>query len=237
MKYKLIIFLSITITVFSIEKSYTQELDHEIWNQLLKKYVSENGTVTYSNFDEDLLNTYLKELETNQPNDSWSKNKVLSYWINAYNAFTIKLILKNFPLNSIKDIKDPWNQKFIPLKDEQLISLNDIEHRILRKMNEPRIHFGINCASISCPKLLNEAFTSKNVDLQLNKASLDFINDKSKNNISTYRIVVSPIFDWFKEDFTKNQTLIEFLNKYSDTTINEHATLSYLKYNWNINGK
>lgn len=237
MKYKLIIFLSITITVFSIEKGSAQKLDHEIWNQLLKKYVSENGTVAYSNFDEDLLNTYLKELETNQPNDSWSKNKVLSYWINAYNAFTIKLILKNFPLNSIKDIKDPWNQKFIPLKNEQLISLNDIEHRILRKMNEPRIHFGINCASISCPKLLNEAFTSKNVDLQLNKASLDFINDKSKNNISTYRIVVSPIFDWFKEDFTKNQTLIEFLNKYSDTTINEHATLSYLKYNWNINGK
>ncbi|WP_417443116.1 DUF547 domain-containing protein [Joostella sp.] len=237
MKYKLIIFLSITITVFSIEKGSAQELDHEIWNQLLKKHVSENGTVAYNNFDEDLLNTYLKELEINQPNDSWSKNKVLSYWINAYNAFTIKLILKNFPLNSIKDIKDPWKLKFIPLKDEQLISLNDIEHRILRKMNEPRIHFGINCASISCPKLLNEAFTSKNVDLQLNKASLDFINDKSKNNISTYRIVVSPIFDWFKEDFTKNQTLIEFLNKYSDTTINEHATLSYLKYNWNLNGK
>jgi hypothetical protein len=95
------------------------------------------------------LQAYLNELSANVPTKSWSKNATLAYWINAYNAYTVKLILDNYPTKSIKDINDPWGKKFFSL--EIKYSLEEIEHEILRKMNEPRIHFAINCASFLVP--------------------------------------------------------------------------------------
>ena len=102
-------------------------------------------------------------------------------------------------------------------------------------MNDPRIHFGINCASFSCPPLLNEAFTSNKVDSQLDELSRKFINDTRRNSISENNIRVSKIFTWFSKDFKKNGSLIDFLNQYSNTPISSKAKLRYQDYNWDLN--
>ena len=145
-----------TTTIETVKSPF----NHSLWNDLLQKHVSVQGNVNYKGFKLDYsdLERYLQSLSDNIPNKSWSKAEKLSYWINAYNAYTIKLIIDKYPLKSIKDINRPWDQRFIKL-GEKIYTLNDIEHEILRKMNEPRIHFAIVCASISCPKLQNEAFT------------------------------------------------------------------------------
>ena len=109
-------------------------------------------------------------MSANAPNDEWSIDAKKAYWINAYNAFTIQLILKNYPLKSIKDLKRPWGLSFIKI-DGGKIALNTIEHEILRPMGDPRIHFAIVCASKSCPKLLNYAYESETLDQQDRKAA------------------------------------------------------------------
>ena len=215
---------------------YSQKNTHQKWNELLKNHVSENGNVDYKGFKKDqvALESYLELLSKNLPEKSWTKNATLAYWINAYNAFTVKLILDNYPVKSIKKINSPWDKEFINLGNKKY-SLGEIEHKILRKMNEPRIHFAINCASYSCPNLLNEAYTEKNLNNQLEAAAKSFINDKSKNNITANTIEISSIFDWFTGDFKKKGTLIDFLNKYSSVKINAKAKISYKEYNWNLN--
>ena len=220
-----------------------QKISHEKWNKLLHKYVSEKGFVNYQGFKNDpLFNQYLNELSNHPPQRNWSKNEKLAYWINAYNAFTIKLILDNYPVKSIKDIGgtfgSPWDVEFIQIAG-RTYNLNQIEHEILRKQfNEPRIHFAIVCASISCPKLRNEAYVPEKLNEQLNDQAKDFINDPSKNYISANSVKLSQIFNWFKADFTKNgQSIIDFINQYANVKINPKAKISYLKYNWNLNGK
>ena len=221
-------------------------VSHELFNSLLKKHVAATGKVNYQGFIQDStqLNRYLQLLSNNVPAPSWSRNDQLAYWINAYNAFTIQLIIRNYPLKSIKDIgsriqipfvNSPWDIKFIRLGKE-LYDLNNIEHDILRsKFNEPRIHFAIVCASVSCPKLLNQAYTAEKLDQQLNEQAKAFINDPARNQISPDNIQVSRIFSWFKGDFTKQGSLISFLNQYTQVKINADARVSYLDYNWQLN--
>ncbi|MFT6716812.1 MAG: hypothetical protein ACJA0Q_001460, partial [Saprospiraceae bacterium] len=165
----------------------------------------------------------------------WSKNEQLAFWINAYNAFTVKLILNNYPTKSINDLTKPWDEKFFSIGGIKM-NLNHIEHKILRvKFKEPRIHFAIVCASFSCPKLSNKAFTAKNVQVQLATLTKGFVNDTKRNKITANKIEISEIFNWFKGDFTKKGSLIEFLNKYSNVKINAKAKVSHLKYNWSLN--
>jgi hypothetical protein len=223
-----------TYSVNNIEA--TRTIDHTQWNALLSKYVSKEGKVNYKGFkkDEKALQQYLEVLQKNVPSDSWTKNEKLAYWINAYNAFTVQLILDHYPVKSIKDIKDPWGKEFIAIGNETY-SLEDIEHEILRKMNEPRIHFAINCASYSCPNLLNQAYTTENMDEQLDTAAKHFVNDTSKNSISKEAVEISKIFDWFSGDFKINGTLEQFLNKYSDVNINKNVKIKYKEYNWSLN--
>jgi hypothetical protein len=113
--------------------------------------------------------------------------------------------------------------------------LGEIEHKILRKMNEPRIHFAINCASFSCPNLANEAYTEDKLEQQLTHVTKRFINDNSKNTIATNKADISQLFDWFSGDFKKNGSVIDFINKYSKVQINAKAKISYKEYNWNLN--
>ena len=216
--------------------AFAQNVDHNPWNALLIKQVSNDGKVDYRGFKTDLknLDNYLEAISNNNPEKFTSKNEKLAYWINIYNAFTIKLIVDNYPLKSIKDIKQPWDKKFIPIGDE-LLSLNYIEHEILRKMNEPRIHFAINCASKSCPKLYNKAFTPENLDETLTILTKEFLLDSTKNSISKNEIEISKIFKWFKKDFEKNETLIDFLNRYSKINISPNAKIKFKDYNWNLN--
>ncbi len=215
---------------------YTEAFDHAIFNDLLKKHVSSDGNVNYNGFKSDskTLQSYIDLLKTYQPIDSWTKKDKFAYWINAYNALTIDLILRNYPTKSIKDIKDPWDQRLWKL-GEKWHTLNDIEHKILRKMNEPRIHFAIVCASVSCPKLQNEAFTASNLEEQLTNATKEFLTDTSKNELSKDNITLSKIFKWFKKDFEQNGSLIDFLNQYSDVSISNGAKKSYKDYNWELN--
>ena len=202
----------------------------------MEKHVSKNGSVNYKAFQQDSkkLEAYLTELSANVPSKSWSKNATLAYWINAYNAYTVQLILNNYPTKSIKDIKDPWGKKFFTLGNKKY-SLEEIEHEILRKMNEPRIHFAINCASFSCPNLLKEAYTEAKLDQQLTTAAKGFVNDATKNTITVNKIEISKIFDWFEGDFEQNGSVIDFLNKYSTVKINSEAEVKYKDYNWSLN--
>jgi hypothetical protein len=220
---------------------------HQLWNELLKVNVKPNGQVDYKGFirEKPKLESYLKLLSENAPDRSkWSKNEQLAYWINVYNAYTVKLIVDFYPTKSIRDlgprikiplIKDVWHYKFFKIAGVEM-SLDEVEHSILRKeFEEPRIHFAINCASVSCPPLLNEAFVANNLENQLMRVTTTFVNDPSRNKISSQSAQLSSIFSWFKGDFTKKGTLIEFLNRYSKVKISPNARISFLDYNWNLN--
>lgn len=212
------------------------EADHKSWDRLLHSFVDEKGNVDYRGFkkESETLNRYLEQLGSNTVSENWSREKKLAYYINLYNAATVKLILDNYPLASIRDINKPWDRAWIEYGGE-FISLGEIEHQILRKMNEPRIHFAINCASYSCPKLLNEAYTEGKLEKQLDKASKDFVNDPSRNKISENKVALSKIFKWYKKDFENNGSLIVYLNQYLKSSINPDAKIEYLKYNWSLN--
>ena len=217
--------------------SLITNFDHTIWNDLLHSFVNDQGIVNYEGFNKEQskLNSYLNQLSETPPEASWNSDSTLAFWINAYNAYTVKLILNNYPVNSIKDIKDPWNQRFIPI-GEKWYTLNDIEHRIIRKMGEPRIHFALVCAAMSCPKLYNKAFNPNTLNEDLTKLTQEFLADSSKNEISQNSIKLSKIFKWYGKDFkTKDQDLIDFLNQYSEVKILPKAKKSFKDYNWKLN--
>ena len=144
-----------------------------------------NGKVNYAAWKKKskLLDDYIQVLQEQPPHDQWSKAEHLAYWINAYNALTVQLILKYYPLNSIQDIRKPWEQIVFRVK-EQNYTLNAIEHQVLRKMDEPRIHFAINCASASCPKLAQKSYTAINLEAELQAATKAFLCDPEKYSYS-----------------------------------------------------
>lgn len=227
--------------------STSKPVSHAAFDSLLRKHVNTEGWVDYEGFIKDsaLLNSYLSLLSKGYPNDkNWSKNEQKAYWINAYNAFTIKLICDHYPLESIKDIQkgipfvsDTWAIDFIKIEGK-MYNLNNIEHGILRpKYNDPRIHAAINCASQSCPKLLNEAFIGEKLDAQLDMVMKNFINDETRNKISSSKKAeLSKIFSWFSGDFKKdNPSVIAFINKFSKIKIDEKADISYMDYDWKLN--
>lgn len=220
---------------------------HQTWNELLQQHVSKTGEVNYKGFikDKAKLQRYLNAISNTPPDKkTWTKEEQLAYWINAYNAYTVKLIIDNYPLKSIQDLhptlKVPgvntvWHKKFFQIGGQEA-SLDEIEHKILRKeFNEPRIHFAINCASFSCPPLRNEAFIASKLNKQLDEMAKAFINDPKRNKISSDKAELSQIFNWFKGDFTKKGSLIDFLNKYSKTKIKPNAKIDYMDYDWSLN--
>ncbi|MEL6672997.1 MAG: DUF547 domain-containing protein [Bacteroidota bacterium] len=210
---------------------------HAAWNALLKEFVTRSGKVNYKGLKAQSarLQAYLDELAKAVPGAGWSRNEAMAYWINAYNAFTVKLILDHYPLQSITKLNKPWDQKFIQLAGKSY-SLNQIEHEILRKQYfDPRIHFVVNCASFSCPTLLNQAFLPETLNSQLARQATAFINDTRHNSISADQAEISQLFEWYNGDFTKKSDLIQYLNKYSKTKLNPDAKLSFRPYNWNLN--
>ncbi|MDN3666279.1 DUF547 domain-containing protein [Algibacter miyuki] len=212
---------------------------HQLWDELLQKHVSDAGQVNYKTFklDHKKLLSYIEVLNVTYTNEGFknlSKTETLAFWINAYNAMTVDLILRNYPLKSIKDIDKPWEQRLWKL-DKKWFNLSEIEHEILRKMDEPRIHFAIVCASFSCPKLQNKAFTSESLETQLTEATKEFLSDTNRNNISENHIEISKIFQWFAKDFKKDGSLIDFLNQYTSVDISAKAKKSFKDYNWDLN--
>lgn len=220
--------------------------DHEGWTTLLEKHVKEGGMVDYKGFIEDksMLNAYAQLLSDNPPADNWTDNEKIAYWINAYNVFTVKLIVDNYPVNSIKDlnpsisiptVRSIWTKEWFQIGGEDF-SLDQIEHKILRKdFEEPRIHFAVNCASISCPVLRAEAYEPDRLDAQLDEQARIFLNDETRNLIDTDKPRVSKLFSWFTGDFTNGQTVAEFINRYSKKQLDPDVKLRYLDYDWALN--
>lgn len=227
-----------------IRKKDAPVVSHEIWDGLLKQHVNEKGWVNYEGFVTDSIEfkSYLTLLSENPPAKNWTENDRLAYWINAYNAFTVEIVRRNYPEESIRDIgkgipfvNTVWDIKFIKIGSKTL-DLNNMEHNILRKeFEEPRIHFAINCASYSCPPLRAEAFTGAKVDQQLDEQARVFINDGFRNVITEDKLELSKIFKWFGGDFTKEKSLLEFIRPYSEVEFKETAEVVHLEYKWNLN--
>ncbi len=220
--------------------SFSLSAQSSILNELLSKHVNNSGWVDYKGLqkEEAKLDKYLTFLNSSDIK-GWSENKRKAFWMNAYNAYTLKMILDHYPLKSIMDIKlkekGAWDIPYAKVGGE-VYTLNAIEHEILRpKFKDPRIHAGINCASYSCPPILNKAFTEANVNSLLELAFRNFVNDPLRNKISKDKIEISQLFDWFKSDFTDGESVIDYLNKYSKTKISKTAKITYLKYNWALN--
>lgn len=219
---------------------------NEVFSSLLKKYVTDMGFVDYKGFisERNIFEEYLNSLSSTPPDRSWNKNEQIAYWINAYNAFTIKLIIDHYPLKSIKDIgpyiqiprvNTPWQKKFIQIGNKTY-NLDKIEHSILRsKFNDPRIHFALVCASISCPKLRREAYEASKLDDQLNEQGKHFLANQNKNIIEADKLKLSKYFTWYKGDFTQDGSLIDYLNIFAPVKINSQAEIDYLEYNWGLN--
>ena len=178
----------------------------------------------------------------NPPSPNWNRNEEMAFWINAYNAYTVKLILSNYPIKGIKEIggripfvNSTWDIKFIKIGDE-LLDLNNIEHSKLRKkFNDPRIHMVLVCASKSCPALPQEAIRSSTLDSQLDQASIIFVNDPFKNSITDTSIQLSMIFKWYAMDFRAAGGVKAFVNNYSKKKLNDKTKIKYLNYDWSLN--
>lgn len=209
---------------------------HSAWNSILQANVTASGKVNYAaikNKSAD-LDAYLNSLSKNPPQASWGKSAQLAYWINVYNAYTVKLIVDNYPVTSITNLHSgkPWDVKWINIGDKSY-SLNNIENDIIRpKFNEPRIHFAVNCAALSCPPLLNKAWTAKNLEYNLERQARAFINNSRYNQISDKGVKVSKIFDWYGQDFGD---LAAYLNKYSTEKVK--GNIGFLEYDWGLNAQ
>lgn len=231
---------------------------HKAWDALLKKHVvvlegGKASQVRYANFvgDRAALKSYLEALSAVAEADfrGWSRPQRMAFLINAYNAFTVELILAHYPLKSIKDIgsdlfNNRWKKKFFRLFGQDSY-LDQIEHEMLRKpgaYDEPRVHFAVNCASIGCPMLREEAFVDERLEAQLEEQTRRFLSDRSRNRYNGGRLEVSKIFDWFKEDFVVRE---RFFAKYAAQLADDaaqqkrvadgQAPISFLDYDWSLN--
>ncbi len=221
----------------NVEKSENAViLDYGRWNETLQKYVSAMGRVNYRGLksDQTEFDAFLKLLSENPPKEDWKRTEKLAYWINTYNAFTIKLILDNYPLKKITDLDGgkTWDVKRIEISGKKY-SLNQIENDIIRpKFKDARIHFAVNCGAIGCPPLLNQAFLPETLDDQLGSRTRAFIRNEKFNQISAEKAGLSKIFDWYGTDFGDVKT---YLNKYLKVKINESVTIGFNEYDWNLN--
>ena len=238
-----------------------QAFDHGAWDGLLQRHVQpiRYGVATQVDYaamarERAMLKGYLDALAAVSEADfrRWPRDERLAFLINAYNAWTVELVLTRWPeLESIKDLgsllESPWKRRFIPLLGETR-SLDDIEHGMIRAKgayDEPRIHFAVNCASIGCPALRPEAYTSARLDAQLADATRRFLSDRTRNQVRGGRIELSSVFKWYGEDFDRAGGLRAFLAARGEAlglTEAQRQTLRagklkivYLDYDWRLN--
>jgi len=242
---------------------------HKAFDDLLKKHVtyitSGNASqVSYAGFSKDraALKVYLDAVSAvpEATYKSWNKNQQLAFLINAYNAYTIELILTKYPnVKSIRDLggtfSKPWSIKFFNLFGKET-NLDNIEHDMIRAegvFNDPRIHVAVVCASVGCPMLRNEVFTGDKIDAQLEDATTRFFSDRSRNryNAESKKLEVTKLLDWYKKDFTKGYkgfgSVEAVLGKYADKLADDPAArteikagkvaVTHLDYDWNLNDK
>ncbi len=242
----LAILIFIGIIALTQALSNAETLDNTIYNSLLEKYVA-NGRVNYKGLklEESRLDAYLDHLAALNP-DRLSRNDRFAFYINVYNAWTLKLILKHYPgIRSIKDtggiFSSPWKKKLVRINGET-VTLDHIEHNILRpEFKDPRVHFAINCAARSCPPLAGFAFSGDKLDQQLDQQTRAFINTPQSNYLKGNTLWVSRIFKWFGEDF--DQKIVSFFQTYAEGDLKrkleargENIEVEYLDYDWSLNG-
>jgi hypothetical protein len=233
--------------------------NHGAWTEVLRAYVqADRFDYKALSLNRAKLDQYLGALQSvaREEFETWSKEQRYAFWINAYNAYTIHLVAKSYPLDSIKDLgglfKSPWDKPFIPLGHlfpdgvKKELTLNNIEHDVLRpKFKDARVHAAINCASRGCPPLRKEAFVAEKLGTQLDEQVRAWLADATRNRFDREKskLQVSEIFSWFKEDFVRDGGSVrEWLAKYAPE---EHAAwlrdtkkevdLSYLEYSWKLN--
>ncbi len=220
-------------------------VDHGIYGDLLAKYLAD-GKVDYRGFqsEEARLDAYLAQLAEVDV-DTLGRDEQFAFYANAYNAWTIKLILTGYPgVESIKDfgslLRSPWKKPLVRLRDG-VLTLDEVEHDILRaRFQDPRVHFAVNCAAKSCPPLYPEPFTGDRLDAQLDDATRSFVNDPSQARLEGDRLFVSRIFKWFGEDFDNDP--LSFYLQYAEGPLAERLEarkdaieVRYLDYDWSLN--
>lgn len=255
------LFLLLALCFSSLVQADTFDHQHQAWTRLLQQHVSwldkgHGSVVDYAALQKNSaeLDRYLGVLSAVPPADyqRWQPEQRLAFLINAYNAFTLKLIVEHYPLDSIKAIggllSSPWKQAFIPLLGQRL-SLDQIEHGMIREpgvFDEPRIHFAVNCASVGCPVLRDEAFVAERLDEQLQDSQRRFLSDHSRNRFdpTSQRFQVSKIFDWYGKDFIQQWGSLEAYFQQHLALLNPSASpvppqgrvrIDYLDYDWSLN--
>ena len=229
-------------------------VDHSPWTAFLKRYVSpgpkgvnrlDYQAVTAE--DRSRLDSYLERLADTEVR-SLSRESQKPFWINLYNALTVQVVLEHYPVGSIKDIdispgffsSGPWGKKLVSIAGKEL-SLNDIEHRILRPIwEDPRIHYAVNCASLGCPNLQTEAYTPENTEALLDKGAGEYINHPRGVSIQDGELVVSSIYEWFQEDFGGSDAgVIEHLRQYAEPELKNKLqgfdSIGDHRYDWTLN--
>ncbi len=221
-----------------------QTISHTKWQRFLDSYVVEKGENTLVRYgsvsepDKQALKSYLTDLSRLDPRE-YSKAEQYAYWVNLYNALTVDLILDNYPVKSITKLGGlfrfgPWGDDIITINGLSL-SLNDIEHRILRPIwQEPRTHYVINCASIGCPNLQPTAFDAANQEALLEQAATSFINSSKGVSTSPNGTVLSSIYEWFAVDFGDRAALEAHLKAYRPALSIEIEKVKY-DYDWALN--
>lgn len=223
----------------------TQVIDHSAWQNILDHNLvteSENHLFRYATIndeDKQILNQYLQSLAKLDPR-RLNRQEQFAYWINLYNALTVKLIIDNYPIESITKLGGlfsfgPWNEKVISINTVSL-TLNDIEHRILRPIwKDRRIHYAVNCASLGCPNLSSQAFTAKNTEALLTQSEHEFINSKKGVIISSNdQLTLSSIYDWYATDFGGEKGVLNYLSHFKPEIKQINKKPSY-DYNWALN--
>lgn len=230
-----------------------ETIDHSTWQALLQKHVqvSDDGInrVSYAQFsktDKASLQDYIQTLSALTISE-YNRREQRAYWINLYNALTVQEILKHYPLEGILDIKysllsrGPWKEKLLEIEGED-ISLDDIEHRILRPIwNDPRTHYAVNCASLGCPNLSRDAYTADNLDMLLTRGAFEFINHPRGVNINEDgKLIVSSIYNWFADDFgSEDKAIIQHLFQHATPSLAKQLEqvekIENDQYDWALN--
>lgn len=238
---------------YSVE-SNTQVIDHSIWQEILDDYLVTDTDSGVNLFDysgllddgRETLDQYIGVLSAIDPT-KLNRGEQKPYWINLYNAATVELILDNYPLASITDIKGkigsfgPWDNDAVVVNNIAL-SLNDIEHRIIRPLfNDYRIHFGVNCASIGCPDLYEQAFTSSNIEETLDEAASEYVNHSRGISFMGDTLQISSLFKWYALDFGENEkqvlkTLVKHAHPNINKSLTEFSGPTKYFYDWSLNG-
>ena len=226
-------------------------IDHSNWNRLLTTYIDEKQGLNYFRYsmvtpeDRETLESYLDRLQSVTVTQL-SRRQQYAYWINLYNALTIKVILDHYPVKSIRDISysllssGPWKEKLVTVEGMKL-SLDDVEHEILRPVfQDNRIHYAVNCASVGCPNLQTTAFTADNMDALLDDAARQYINHPRGITVDGDKLTVSSIFDWYAEDFGDSDSeIIEHFIQYAQPGLTQKLEtlkkISDYEYDWRLN--